>query len=101
LNHVLTITNLPEAKFNRAMAYVATTNYAAAKTDYLELESLLTNPFPAEFCLAQLAELQHDTNQAIYYLNLCLSNAPPKSAQWRQVRTRLDSLQSTPAGGKK
>lgn len=47
-----------------------------------------------------LAELRHDTNQVIHYLKLWLSNAPPDSVQWRQVRTRLDLLQPPPAGGR-
>ena len=96
LDRILTLTNLPEARIERAMAYAATTNYAAAKADYLELQHVLANPFAAESGLAQLAELQHDTNQAIHYLELCLSNAPPGSVQWRQVRARLLSLQKAP-----
>jgi len=96
LNHVLSLTNSPPIKLNRAMAYVAATNYAAAKTDYLELEHSLPNWFPAEYGLARLAALQRDTNQAMHYLKLCLSNAPPQSVQWREVRATMESLKLVP-----
>ena len=93
LDHILSLTNHPDAKFTRAMAYVQTRNYPAARADYLDLENSLPNGFPAEYGLAQLAELQHDTNQAVHYLKLCLSNAPPETMQWQEIRTRLDFLQ--------
>jgi tetratricopeptide (TPR) repeat protein len=98
LNHVLSLTNSPQAKLNRADAYVQTTNYAAAKSDYLELERSLPNPYWAQYGLAHLAELQKDTNQAIHYLNLCLTNTRSNTLQWRIIRERLDSLQSTKIG---
>ena len=97
LNHVLALTNSPQAKMNRALAFVQTTNYAAAQTDYLDLENNLPNPFLAEYGLAQLAELQHDTNQAVHYLKLCLAMAPPASAQWQSVHARLAALKPVPS----
>lgn len=46
LNHVLSLTNNLQAKLDRAMAYAATSNYPAARSDYLELESSLPHPLP-------------------------------------------------------
>ena len=94
LNHVLALTNSPHAKFIRAIAYVQTTNYPAATADYMELANTLPNPFLAQYGLSQLAELQQDTNQAIHYLKLCLSNAPPESVQWREIHAHLLALKS-------
>ena len=101
LNHVLSLTNSPNARLKRARAYAQARNYAAARSDYLALESSTSNHFLAEYGLAQLAELQHDTNQVIHYLKLCLSNAPPDTVQWREVRARLDLFQPSPVGVKK
>ena len=97
LNHILALTNHPSAKLARGMAYAEIRNYPAARADFLDLENSLPNGFLAESGLAQLAELQHDTNQAVYYLKLCLSNAPPKNVP--EIRARLDSLQPTPPKG--
>ena len=92
LNHVLSLTNSLQAKLNRAIAYAQTRNFSAAKLDYLELEISMPDNFLAEYGLAQMAEMQHDTNQAIHYLNICLSKVPPGSAQWSTIQTVLESL---------
>jgi len=99
LTHVLSLTNSPSIKLIRAVAYVETKNYTAAKADYQELELSLPNGFQADYGLAQIAEFQNDTNAAIHYLNLCLSNAPPDTAQSRKVRERLAVLQASKSGG--
>jgi tetratricopeptide (TPR) repeat protein len=92
LNRVLSFTNTPDAKLTRAMAYVQTGNLAAAKADCLELDNSMTNCFLAEYWLAHIAGLQHDTNQSIHYLQLCLTNAPPQTPIWREARARLQAL---------
>ncbi|HEX4348841.1 MAG TPA: tetratricopeptide repeat protein [Verrucomicrobiae bacterium] len=98
LNHVLSLTNSASVKLIRAIAYVETRNYAAAGADYHDLEQMPPSAFQADYGLAQIAELQHDTNTAVHYLKLCLTNAPPDTAQSRKVRERLDALQSPPPG---
>jgi hypothetical protein len=92
LNRVLSFTNTPDAILTRAMAYVQTGNLSAAKADCLELDNSLTNCFLAEYWLAHIAGLQHDTNQSIHYLQLCLTNAPPQTPLWREARARLQAL---------
>jgi tetratricopeptide (TPR) repeat protein len=96
LNHVLSLTNSTEAKLYRMLANIATTNFDAARTDCVDLQNTAPNSFLGEYGLAKIAELQHDTNQAIQYLTICLSNAPPKSPQWQDLRKRLDDLQPPP-----
>jgi tetratricopeptide (TPR) repeat protein len=98
LNHVLSLTNIPDAKLTRAIAYVQIQNYTAARADCLELDNSLTNCFLAEYWLAQIAGLQHDTNQAVYYFQLCLTNAPPQTLLWREARARLHTFKPDPEG---
>jgi tetratricopeptide (TPR) repeat protein len=98
LNHVLSLTNSPQAKLIRADAYVQIRNYAAAKSDYLDAESSLPNGFSAEYGLARIAGLQHDTNQEVHYLELCLTNTRPDPILWRKIREQLDSLQPSKSG---
>ena len=91
LDRLLAITNSPEAKFNRGLAYQQSSNYPAAKADYSALQELAPNSMVLNFCMGDLAAQQHDTNQAIYYYTLCLSNAPAGSPQWNAARQRLKS----------
>jgi tetratricopeptide (TPR) repeat protein len=96
LNHILSLTNLPDAKLNRAMAYIQIQDYAAARSDCLELENSLSNCYLAEYRLAQIAGLQHDTNQAVHYLQLCLTNAPPQTPLWRDAEKWLQVFKPGP-----
>lgn len=96
LNHVLSLTNLPDAKLNRAIAYIETTNYPAAKLDCLDLENSIPKCYLAEYRLAHIAMLENDTNQAEHYLRLCLTNAPIGTPLWREVRARLHALKPDP-----
>jgi len=92
LDRLLTITNSPEAKFNRGLAFQQSSNYPAAKADYSALQELAPNSMVLNFCMGDLAAQQHDTNQAVYYYTLCLSNAPAGSPQWNAAHERLKSL---------
>jgi tetratricopeptide (TPR) repeat protein len=97
LNHVLTVTNSTEAKLYRVLANIGASNYDAARSDCLDLQNTAPNSYLGEYGLAKIAELQHDTNQAVEYLTICLSNAPPNSAQYHDLRKRLDTLQPAPS----
>lgn len=92
LNHVLTLTNRPDTILDRAVAYIQTSNYPAATADCLELDTSLPKCYLAEYRLAQISVLQHDTNQAIHYLQICLTNAPPGTPLWRDVQARLQAF---------
>lgn len=94
LNHILSLTNLPDAKLNRAIAYIQVSNYPAATADCLEMDNSLPKCYLAEYRLAQIAVLQHDTNQAVHYLQICLTNAPPGTPLWREVQARLQWFKS-------
>jgi tetratricopeptide (TPR) repeat protein len=98
LNHILVLTNNFHVKLIRAVAEVETTNYAAAQADYHDLETSLPNVFQAEFGLAQIAELEHDTNGAIHYLKRCLANPPSDSVLAQKIRDRLHTLQAVKSG---
>jgi hypothetical protein len=40
-----------------------------------------------------IAQHRHDTNQAAYYLRLCLTNTPPGTVLWQKARTSLQALE--------
>ena len=92
LDHVLTVTNLPSARLDRAFIRLFNHDFAAAEADYLELEKTGAETGPAFYGLAAIALQRHDTNQAVNYLRLCLTNTPPGSPLWREVGARLQTL---------
>jgi hypothetical protein len=92
LDHVLTLTNLPLARLNRATARLASQDFDAAEKDYRELEKSGVEPGLVSYGLAVVAMHRHDTNQAASYLRLCLTNTPPGTALWREASTRLRML---------
>ncbi len=97
LDHALTLTNLPAILLNRAIALVQAQRLAEAEAAYVELQTAPVDQFSVQFGFAQIAEARHDTNAAVkQYLN-CLTNLPPDSLKARQVRARLDLLQTPPA----
>ena len=93
LTRVLALTNLPAARLNRAIARLASQDYAAAETDYRELEKSGVETGPACYGLAAIAEHRHDTSQAVNYLRLCLTNTPPGTLLWRVASARLQMFE--------
>jgi hypothetical protein len=94
LDQILTLTNLPAARINRAFAHIALQDFAAAKRELKTLEPAVGNtPALVAWGLAVLAEHDFDTNAARHYLQLCLSNAPPDSPLWRQAVARWRGLE--------
>ena len=90
---ILTQTNLPSVRVNRAFAYLTKTNFDLAEHDLRELEKD-DNAFPmVDIGLAAVAEHKQDTNQAAHYLRLCLTNAPAGSPIWQQASIRLKMLE--------
>ena len=92
LDHVLTLTNLPETRLTRAIARLACQDFAAAETDFRELEKSGEEPGRVSYGLAAIAEHRHDTNRAAYYLRLCLTNTPPGTILWHKASARLQTL---------
>ena len=93
LDHILTLTNLPEARLTRAIARLACQDFAAAETDFRELEKSGEEPGRVAYGLAAIAEQRHDTNLAAHYLRLCLTNTPPGTILWHKASTRLQTLE--------
>jgi tetratricopeptide (TPR) repeat protein len=93
LDHVLTMTNLPEVRLNRALSLLASGDLAVAEREYLDLDKARVMPGPVNYGLAEIAAQRHDTNQTVHYLQICLTNAPPGSPLWRQINDRLQKLQ--------
>jgi len=93
LTHVLTLTNQPGARLNRAVAHLICLDITAAETDFRELEKSGAEPLRVSYGLAAIAEHRHDTNQAVHYLRVCLTNTPPGTILWRQANARLQTLE--------
>lgn len=96
LDRALQVTNLPSIQLNRAIALVQTKDLAAAETVYKELQKIAIEEqfkFNVEYGLAKIAEMRSETNAALASYQICLSNAPPNSPRWLDVKSRLDALQ--------
>lgn len=92
LNHLLELTNYPPATFNRAIAFLRITNYAAAQADFLALTNASVDVPSIDYGLAESALGFGETNLAIQYLNNCLAKTPKQSAVWNKVSSRLKEL---------
>ena len=99
LKQILSVTNFQPARINLAIAYLQTTNNAAAKAEYLELQNAGASPVFVNMGLAELALREGDTNQAVRLFSTSLTNVPPGSASWLVIRKQLEAL-APPASGK-
>jgi predicted Zn-dependent protease len=103
LDHILTITNLPGARINRAVARFERGDLAGSESDFHELEKTVDEPARIGYGLALIAINRKDTNQALHYLRVCLSNTPPESILGREATIRMEALEKgspAPAGDK-
>jgi tetratricopeptide (TPR) repeat protein len=94
LDHILTLTNLPDIRLNRALARLSIQDFATAEADFQQLQKAGTEPGRVGYGLAMIAEHRRDTNRAQYYLRLCLANTPPGSVLWQRASTCLQTLES-------
>jgi tetratricopeptide (TPR) repeat protein len=92
LNHLLSVTNSPQAKFGRGIAYLRVKNYAAAQEDFLSLKNSAFDPYEVNFGLAETSLGRGDTNEAVRYLNECLSQVQTNSVRWKRAAVRLKGL---------
>ncbi len=97
LDHVLTLTNLPSARVNRALACIASTNYDKAESDLRELENEGNGSPVVNFGFALVAQQRHDTNQALHYLQLCVTNVPAGSPLWQEANAHIQMLKPAAA----
>jgi Flp pilus assembly protein TadD len=96
LDHILTLTNLTAARLNRASARVVCRDFAGAETDFHELEKSGVEPGRVSYGLALIAEHRHDTNLAVHYLQICLTNTSSGTYLRQQASTRLQALEPDP-----
>jgi len=94
LDHVLTITNQPSARVNRAFAHIAAQDFARARTELNELEKSDDYRGMVDFGFALVATHEYDTNSTRHYLQVCLSNTPAGGPLWQQANARLQILES-------
>jgi tetratricopeptide (TPR) repeat protein len=94
LNHVLTLTNSPKMRINRAAAYLKLGNFNAAESDYQQLTNFTEGTFQIHFGLSQIALERHQTNLAIEHLQICLSNSVSGSDVWEQAQNLLNGLKN-------
>ena len=80
------------ARFNRALAYLASGKLEAARADYKTLQQSLTNAFQIAYGLGEIAWRQHETNEAIRNYKLYLANANTNTAEATNVIQRLREL---------
>ena len=93
LDHVLMLTNLPSARLNRALGSLANRDFRQAESDLHELENEGNDSAVINFGFALVAQHSNDTNQALHYLQLCLTNTPAGSPLWQQANAHLRMLQ--------
>ena len=96
LTRVLTLeTNNYNARLYRALAYLGSDQLDEATQDYKELETLFPKSADVASGLAEISWRRKDTNAAIHYYSLSLSNAPPNVRPERldQLKERLKALQ--------
>ena len=84
-----------EARYDGKWVLTTNTDLPAAEVEYHRLEAQPADMYLVHAGLADIAAQRHDTNLAIHHLELCLTNAPPGSARWQELRARLDALQAS------
>lgn len=84
--------NNVHARFNRAFAYLRSSDYAASQQDYQALDRLDPTVPQIIFGLAEIAYARGETNEAIRHYTRFLSNAPPNTAEIPLVQDRLKEL---------
>ena len=89
LDRILSVTNSPKARLNRAAAYTQLGKLAEAEADYKLLASYPDGAYQLNYGLAEIAIKRHDTNNAIQHLELCVLYSKPGSSQWQEAKSHL------------
>ena len=93
LTRALTIeTNNYTARFDRAIAYLCSDQLDRALNDYRILLRVFPKSFKIYYGLGEIAWRRKDTNSAIRYYELYLTNSVPESEETKTIATRLQSL---------
>ena len=89
LNQILTVTNSPKARLNRAAAYTQLDQIKEAEADYRLLSNYPEGAYQMNYGLAEIAIKRHDTNGAIQHLELCVLYSKTGSPQWQEAKSHL------------
>jgi tetratricopeptide (TPR) repeat protein len=84
------------ARLNRAVAYLRAGKLDLAQRDYETLSKSLPSAYPVYYGLQEIAYRRKDTNAAISYCQLYLTNAPPNTDEAKGIRARLKDLEPGP-----
>lgn len=82
------------ALYCRGICYLETDKLDESQKDFETLQKLQPNNFPAYHGMGEIAFRRKDTNNAIRYFELDLSNAPPNSSEVIYARDRLKTLKN-------
>jgi len=80
------------ARLNRAISYLQTGEFEAAKAEYELLRTAVTNSFQAYYGLGEIAYRQTNHAEAIRNYELYLSHAPAGTDEAQDVAARLKEL---------
>jgi len=92
-------TNNPNARLNRAIAYLRNDQLDAAKADYELFQRQVPDARYVYYGLGEIAYRQKDTNLAIQHYEAYRSNAVPDAAETKFVEQRLQELRGVKPGG--
>jgi tetratricopeptide (TPR) repeat protein len=88
--------NTPElrtyARLNRAVTYLRADKLDLAQHDYETLRNSFPAAYPVYYGLQEIAYRRKDTNTAISYCQLYLTNAPPNTDEAKLISARLREL---------
>jgi tetratricopeptide (TPR) repeat protein len=82
------------ARLNRAIAYLRSDKISEAQQDYEALQKIDPNGFRIYYGLGEIAFRKKDTNAAVRYYELYLTNSVPNSDEAKFVSERLKQLES-------
>ncbi len=93
LDRVLEIqTNNGNALFYRALANLDSGRLDAAQADYLRLQQSASNAPPIVYGLGEIARLKNQTNDAVRYYEIYLSEVNTNTGEAKTVAARLNAL---------
>src|ERR1044071_523338 len=81
------------ALFNRALAYLRCEQLDASQKDYEALQRVMPTAYTIYYGLQEIAYRRKDTNAAIHYCELYLTNSPSNPEEIKFVNVRLAELQ--------
>jgi tetratricopeptide (TPR) repeat protein len=80
------------ARFNRGISYLRMGELDKAKKDYTQLEKVYPSAFRVYYGLGEIAWQRKETNAAIRYYQLYMSNSIPNSEESKKILERLQAL---------